>query len=32
MARNDGTEGHYFATTPAQFEKDVARSQANAGR
>ena len=32
VARNDGTEGHYFAATPAQFEKDVARSQANAGK
>lgn len=30
VARNDGTEGHYFSSTPAQFEKDVARSRANA--
>lgn len=30
VARNDGTDGHYFSSTPAQFEKDVARSRANA--
>jgi UPF0755 protein len=31
VARNDGTGRHYFATTPEQFEADVARSEANAG-
>ena len=31
VARNDGIGRHYFATTPEQFEADVARSQANAG-
>ncbi len=30
VARNDGSDGHYFSTTPAQFEVDVARSRANA--
>ncbi len=31
VARNDGSGGHYFARTPAEFEKAVARSKANAG-
>ena len=31
VARNDGTGRHFFATTPEQFEQDVARSEANAG-
>jgi UPF0755 protein len=31
VARNDGTGRHYFSSTPEQFEKDVARSEANAG-
>jgi UPF0755 protein len=31
VARNDGTGRHFFATTPEQFEKDVAQSEANAG-
>jgi UPF0755 protein len=30
VARNDGTGRHYFATTPEQFDADVARSRANA--
>lgn len=30
VARNDGSDGHYFATTPAQFDTYVARSRANA--
>jgi UPF0755 protein len=30
VARNDGTGRHYFASTPEQFEADVARSRANA--
>ncbi len=29
VARNDGSGGHYFATTTTQFNADVARSQAN---
>jgi UPF0755 protein len=29
VARNDGSGGHYFATSAAQFNADVARSQAN---
>jgi UPF0755 protein len=29
VARNDGSDGHYFATTLAQFNADVAKSQAN---
>jgi UPF0755 protein len=29
VARNDGSGGHYFATTLAQFNADIARSQAN---
>jgi len=29
VARNDGSGGHYFATTAAQFNNDVAHSQAN---
>lgn len=32
VARNDGTGRHYFSTTPAQFQADVARSQANQGK
>jgi UPF0755 protein len=32
VARNDGSGGHYFATTAAQFNADVARSQANAAK
>jgi UPF0755 protein len=31
VAKNDGSGGHYFSTTPEQFEADVARSRANAG-
>ena len=31
VARNDGSGGHYFATTEAQFQVDIARSQKNAG-
>ena len=31
VARNDGTGRHFFATTPEQFERDVAQSEANAG-
>jgi UPF0755 protein len=31
VARNDGSGRHYFSRTPAQFEADVARSQANGG-
>ena len=31
VARNDGTGRHFFATTPEQFEADVAQSKANAG-
>ncbi len=31
VARNDGSGRHFFATTPEQFEKDVAQSEANAG-
>ena len=31
VARNDGSGRHYFATTPAQFEEYVLRSQANHG-
>ena len=30
VARNDGSGGHYFATTADQFNADVAKSQANA--
>jgi UPF0755 protein len=29
VARNDGSGGHYFATTAAGFNADVAKSQAN---
>jgi UPF0755 protein len=29
VARNDGTNGHYFATTLAQFNLAVARSNGN---
>ena len=29
VARNDGSGGHYFATTLARFNQDVATSQAN---
>jgi UPF0755 protein len=29
VARNDGSGGHYFATSAAQFNADVAQSQAN---
>jgi cell division protein YceG involved in septum cleavage len=32
VARNDGSGRHFFATTPEQFEQDVARSEANAGK
>jgi UPF0755 protein len=32
VARNDGTGRHYFSATLAQFERDIARSRANAGR
>ena len=32
VARNDGSDGHYFASTPAQFAKDVALSKANGGK
>jgi peptidoglycan lytic transglycosylase G len=32
VARNDGTGRHFFSTTPDQFNADVARSQANAGK
>jgi UPF0755 protein len=31
VARNDGSGRHYFSRTPAQFEADVARAQANGG-
>jgi UPF0755 protein len=31
VARNDGSGRHYFSRTPAQFEADVARSEANGG-
>jgi UPF0755 protein len=31
VARFDGTGAHYFSETPEQFERDVARSRANAG-
>jgi len=31
VARNDGSGRHFFATTPEQFEQDVAQSEANAG-
>ncbi len=31
VARNDGSGRHYFATTPAQFERFVLRSRANHG-
>jgi len=31
VARNDGSGRHFFATTPEEFEQDVARSEANAG-
>lgn len=31
VARNDGTGRHYFSRTAAQFEADLARSQANGG-
>ncbi|HET6690268.1 MAG TPA: endolytic transglycosylase MltG [Miltoncostaeaceae bacterium] len=31
VARNDGSGRHFFATTPEQFDRDVARSEANAG-
>jgi cell division protein YceG involved in septum cleavage len=31
VARNDGSGHHFFATTPEQFDRDVARSEANAG-
>jgi UPF0755 protein len=30
VARNDGSGRHFFATTPEQFEQDVAQSEANA--
>jgi len=29
VARNDGSGGHYFATTLDQFNQDIAKSQAN---
>jgi uncharacterized YceG family protein len=32
VARNDGTGRHYFSSTMAQFERDIARSRENAGR
>ena len=32
VARNDGTGRHFFATTPEEFDRDVAQSEANAGR
>ena len=32
VARNDGSGRHYFSRTPAQYDADVARSQANARR
>lgn len=32
VARNDGTGRHFFATTQAEFERDVAQSEANAGK
>ena len=32
VARNDGSDGHYFSSTAAQFERDVARAQANGGK
>ena len=31
VARNDGSGRHFFATTPEQFDRDVAQSKANAG-
>jgi UPF0755 protein len=31
VARADGTDRHYFARTPAEFEQAVARARANAG-
>jgi UPF0755 protein len=31
VAKNDGSGGHYFARTAAEFEQAVARSRANAG-
>lgn len=31
VARNDGSGAHWFSTTAAAFEADVARSRANAG-
>lgn len=31
VARNDGSGGHFFARTEAEFEQAVARSRANAG-
>lgn len=32
VARNDGTGRHFFATTQEEFDRDVAQSEANAGR
>ena len=32
VARNDGTGRHFFATSAAQFDADVAQSQANAAK
>ncbi len=32
VARNDGTGRHYFARTLPQFDRDIVRSHANAGR
>ncbi|MCC6832714.1 MAG: endolytic transglycosylase MltG [Thermoleophilia bacterium] len=31
VAKNDGTGGHYFARTDAEFQQAVARSRSNAG-
>ncbi|HMO01109.1 MAG TPA: endolytic transglycosylase MltG [Miltoncostaeaceae bacterium] len=31
VARNDGSGRHFFATTPEEFDRDVAQSEANAG-
>ncbi|HTI33741.1 MAG TPA: endolytic transglycosylase MltG, partial [Miltoncostaea sp.] len=32
VARNDGTGRHFFATTQEEFDRDVAQSEANAGK
>lgn len=31
VAKNDGSGGHYFASTAEQFDQDVARSRSNGG-